>query len=223
MSRMEPRVGLLRDMLEEEIVTGLLKPGERLEEQALAARFGVSRTPIREALFQLAAAGLVEQKPRRGAVVARPGPKRLMEMFEVMAELEALCARHAARRASADDLARIRAAHARCAEAAQEADGDDYYYENEAFHALIREASRSDFLIEQANALQRRLKPYRRLQLRARDRIRNSFEEHGIIVAALESGDSETAAATMRAHVVVQGERFADLIASLDPRTSLAS
>jgi len=220
MPPMEPRAAALRDALEDEIVTGALRPGARLEEQALADRFGVSRTPIREALLQLSAAGLIEQKPRRGAVVAAIGPRRLMEMFEVMAELEAMCARLAARRADRADLSAIRAAHDACAEAAGARDGDAYYYRNEAFHALIRQAGRNGFLIEQAEALQRRLRPYRRLQLRARDRIGASFAEHEKILAALEAGDAETAAGAMRAHVTVQGERFADLIASLDRATA---
>jgi DNA-binding GntR family transcriptional regulator len=204
----------LRDALEEDILTGALRPGDRLEEIALAARFGVSRTPIREALLSLAAAGLAEIRPRRGAVVAEIGPRRLMEMFEVMAEHEALCARLAARRAGPDDLAAIRAAHEACGAAL--ADVDAYYYRNEAFHERIRLAGRNGFLFEQADALQKRLRPYRRLQLRARDRVAVSFAEHGGIVAALEAGDGEAAARAMRDHVAVQGERFADLLSSLD-------
>ncbi|MFN3614556.1 MAG: GntR family transcriptional regulator [Rubrimonas sp.] len=210
-----PRAGALRDALEEEILTGRLRPGDRLEEQALADRFGVSRTPIREALFQLSAAGLVVQKPRRGAVVAEVGPVRLAEMFEVMAELEALCARLAARRASAEELAAIRAAHEGCMAAAEAGEGDAYFYGNERFHALIRAAGRNHFLHEQAETLHKRLRPYRRLQLRAHDRIRASFEEHGRIVEALETGDGEAAARVMRAHIAVQGDRFHDLLASL--------
>lgn len=213
---MEPRAAALRDALEEDILTGALPPGARLEEQALADRFGVSRTPIREALLQLSAAGLIEQKPRRGALVAAIGPRRLMEMFEVMAEHESMAARLAARRADRSDLGAIRAAHDACAEAAGARDGDAYYYRNEAFHRLIRAAGRNAFLAEQAEALHRRLRPYRRLQLRARDRIAASFAEHEVIVSALEAGDAEAASAAMRAHVAVQGERFADLLASLD-------
>ena len=77
----------LRDEIENGIVTGAFAPGERLDEVQLAKRFGVSRTPIREALMQLGAIGLVEIRPRRGAVVVDPGPDRIYEMFEVMAEL----------------------------------------------------------------------------------------------------------------------------------------
>jgi DNA-binding GntR family transcriptional regulator len=204
----------LRDALEEDILTGALSPGDRLEEIALAARFGVSRTPIREALLSLAAAGLAEIRPRRGAVVAEIGPRRLMEMFEVMAELEGLCARLAARRADLEEIAAIRACHEACAAAIS--DVDAYYYRNETFHERIRAAGRNRFLFDQADALQKRLRPYRRLQLRARDRIAASLAEHAAIVAALEAGDGAAAAQAMRAHVAVQGERFADLLSSLD-------
>src|SRR2546422_2915617 len=87
----------LCEAIEEDIVYGRLTPGSRLDETQLGGRFGVSRTPIREALLQLASSGLVEIRPRRGTVVAEVGPQRLYEMFETMAELEAACARLASR------------------------------------------------------------------------------------------------------------------------------
>jgi DNA-binding GntR family transcriptional regulator len=157
----------------------------------------------------------VELRPRRGAVVAEVGPGRLYEMFEVMAELEAMCARFAARRARGPDLAEIAAHHRRCTEAALKDDEDAYYYENEAFHEAIDAAAHHSFLSEQTRALRRRLKPYRRLQLRARGRVRSSLDEHEDVVAAIEAGDGGEAARAMRAHVLVQGERFSDLVASL--------
>ncbi|MGF1658841.1 MAG: GntR family transcriptional regulator [Rubrimonas sp.] len=211
----EKRADALRDALEDEILTGRLAPGARLEEVALARRFGVSRTPIREALLQLSASGLTEYRPRRGASVAQIGPRRLGEMFEVMADLEAMAARLAARRAGPEDVAAIREAHEACARAAEAGDGDAYYYENERFHDLIRRAGRNGFLAEQADALQKRLRAYRRLQLRARGRIEASFAEHETVMEAIARGDETPAAEAMRAHVAVQGERFADLLASL--------
>ena len=81
----------ISERLEAEIVEGVLPPGTRLEEPALAERFGVSRTPVREALQRLSASGLVELKPRRGTQVLNPSIGRIVEMFEVMAELEAVC------------------------------------------------------------------------------------------------------------------------------------
>lgn len=203
----------LREQIEEQIATGQLPPGSALDEVALATQFGVSRTPVREALIQLTAEGLVELRPRRGAVVASVGPARLLEMFEVMAELEAMCARLAARRMSEAEQAELLAAHRAC-EAAR-GDPDAYFYCNERFHNAIYAGSHNGFLAEEAAALQRRLRPYRRLQLRVRDRMANSFAEHEAVVAALQAGDAAAAGDALRRHVSVQGERFGDLVASL--------
>ena len=95
----------LRLQLADEIVRGVLPPGSALDETDIARRFNVSRTPVREALRQLVASGLVESRAHRGAVVARPSLDRLTEMFEAMAELEALCAGLAAERMPPADRA----------------------------------------------------------------------------------------------------------------------
>src|ERR1700760_4409686 len=118
----------LRESIEEEIATGKLLPGTRLDETELATRFGVSRTPIREAIKLLHGEGLIEHRPRRGAVVAQIGADRLVEMFEVMAELEAMCARLAARRMSDDEIDALQAAHEACRGAAKANDSDAYFY-----------------------------------------------------------------------------------------------
>ena len=205
----------LGEEIEERIVTGQYLPGMRLDEQDLADEFGVSRTPIREALIQLASAGMIEMRPRRGAIVAQVSATQLCEMFEVMAELEAMCGRLAARRITPTEQAELLEAHRAC-EAARDADDpDDYYRLNEIFHQRIYQASHNGFLAEQAEALHRRLRPYRRLQLRVRNRMRTSYSEHQAIVERILDGDSEGAADTLQRHVVVQGERFADLVASL--------
>lgn len=218
----------LRESIEEEVATGKLLPGTHLDEIELAARFGVSRTPIREALSQLAGEGLVETQPRRGVVVAQVSPQRLVEMFEVMAELEAMCARLASRRISESDMLALEAVHERCRVAAERRDPDAYFYANEEFHQAIYSASHSGFLAEQAHALQRKLRPYRRLQLRVRNRLQRSFDEHQGIVDAIRVGAAELAVTSVRNHVVVQGERFADLLAEMEQmeatrRTAMAS
>jgi DNA-binding GntR family transcriptional regulator len=206
---------VLREKIEEQIATGALPPGSALDEATLVEQHGVSRTPVREALIQLAAEGLIEIRPRRGAVVTSIGPTRLSEMFEVMAELEAMCARLAARRMTEAERAALLTAHQACEAARAQDDSDAYFYCNENFHAAIYAGSHNTFLIEQAQTLQRRLRPYRRLQLRVRNRMGVSFTEHQSVVQAITSGDAEAAALALRSHVVVQGERFADLLASL--------
>lgn len=196
----------LRDQLEQDILVGRYRPGERLDETSLATRFKVSRTPVREALLQLAAIGIVAQRPRRGAYVADMSPLALANMFEMMAELEASCARLAALRITRQARHSLQDAHQACAEAADSGDEDAYYYENERFHHIIYEASANAFLAEQTRQLRNRLKPYRRLQLRAKDRISGSLSEHRGIVDAILSGRSLQAGELIRSHILVQRE-----------------
>lgn len=201
--------------LEKRILTGALPDGMRLDETRLAEEFGVSRTPLREALQRLAQTGLVDLRPRRGAFVVQPGPVELLEMFEVMAELEATCSRLAARRISDEALEALRRLVAEGAEASDAGDYDAYFEANERFHQTIYAQSGNGFLEQEALRLYRRLSPFRRIQLRVRGRMGQSLAEHEGVVAALTAGDEERAAPLMRAHVAIQGEKFQVLLASL--------
>ena len=205
----------LKETLEERIVTGKYLPGTRLDETELATEFAVSRTPVREALIQLSFYGLIEMRPRRGAVVTELSHQRLYEMFEVMAELEAMSGRLAARRHTDADLKRILEAQSACDKAFELGDVDNYYHENERFHLAIYAASHNSFLNEKATSLFRRLGAYRRLQLRIRGRLKTSREEHAGVIEALVAGNGEIAAERLQKHVIVQGELFSDLIASM--------
>ena len=205
----------LRETIEERIATGRYLPGMRLDETKLATEFGVSRTPIREALIQLASGGMIEMQPRRGAIIASVSPQRLYEMFEVMAELEAMCVRLALRRMTEAELKALVKIHKTCKTEHDKKDPDNYYRSNEQFHLAIYRASHNSFLIEEATTLHLRLRPYRRLQLRVRDRMHRSFSEHSAVLEAIAAGNGELAAERIRDHIVVQGDRFADLMASL--------
>ena len=206
----------IRESIEQRIVEGEFKDGERLDEVRLASLFGVSRTPLREALRMLAGSGLVELIPSRGAFVRHPGIVELVEMFEVMAELEALCGRLAARRISSGELAKLSVAARACEQALEDKDPDAYYHRNEEFHQLIYKAGGNTFLVAEAIRLQKRLRPFRRMQLRVRGRLQQSMIEHGAILKALEDGNAVAAADALRGHVTVQGERFHDLLASYE-------
>nr|WP_262837810.1 GntR family transcriptional regulator [Undibacterium sp. Jales W-56] len=212
---MKNRSQSLRESIEEMIAIGKLLPGQHLDETELATEFGVSRTPIRETLIQLASMGVVVIRPRRGAVVAELGPQQLVEMFEVMAEFEAMCGRLAARRMTATEQQDLLAAHQACKDASLVQNSDDYFYCNETFHQIIYNGSHNAFLAEQAMALHRRLRHYRRLQLRVRDRVAASFSEHDGVVQAILAGNGELTAELLRGHIMIQGQRFADLMASL--------
>ncbi|WP_417669559.1 GntR family transcriptional regulator [Roseibium sp.] len=209
------RAQALREALENDIAIGRYPAGTRLDEVTLANRFEVSRTPIREALIELSVAGLVDIRPRRGAFVKDIGIARLIEMFEVMADLEAMCGRLAARRITAAELADLKRAHEACCEAHEGGDPDAYYQANQLFHQTIYRASHNGFLIEQVSQLQNRLKVYRRLQLRVPNRVAGSLAEHERIVEAIAAGHANEAAEHLRQHVLIQGERFNDFVASV--------
>lgn len=217
------RASELVPILEQEIVTGALKPGTRLDETLLAERFGVSRTPIRETLTRLAAAGLVEIRPRRGAVVATITIRDLMNMFEVMANLEGICARYAARRITPEEKAALTQAQEECAALAGTDQFDDYYQKNMILHELIYKASHNDYLEKQTRELRMRLSPHRRLQVRIPGRIQSSSDEHGDLVAAICDGNADLAEKLTRDHVAIQGERFTDFLATLPPHYVQAS
>ncbi|ALM51565.1 GntR family transcriptional regulator [Halomonas huangheensis] len=205
----------LRDSLEDDIINGRRVPGERLDPEELCRVYGVSRTPVREAIQQLVASGLVTVSPKKGTFVARVGLDQLIEMFEVMAELEGMCGRLAARRITTDELAELEEAYERCRVAAEAGNSDEYYYENEGFHACIYAASHNTFLAAEATSLKQRLKPYRRLQLQVRSRMQSSLDEHARILAAIEQGDAEASEQGLRDHVLIQGERFSDFVSSV--------
>jgi len=209
--------------LEQDILAGVLQPGDRLDERQLGERFGLSRTPIREALLRLAAIGLAVSEPRRGTVVAEVTLAELIEMFEVMVELEALCARLAARRMTPAQITRLEARHAAAQPLAEAADHDGYYLANVRFHEALYAGARNAFLERQTLYLSRRLSPYRRLQLRRPGRLATSNREHGQIIEAIRKADGEAASHIMRDHVTVQGTGLVDLFALLSAQQNEAA
>ncbi|AQU81918.1 MAG: GntR family transcriptional regulator [Halomonas sp.] len=205
----------LRDLLEDAIVGGRFLPGDKLDPDALALEYQCSRTPIREAIQQLAMSGMVQVLPKRGTFVTKLSISELVERFEVMAEFEGVCGRLAARRITADELALLKEAHNACRAKVAEGDSNGYYYENSLFHQRIYEASHNEFLAQESARLHAVLQPYRRMQLQVRMRLETSFQEHDAIIAAIEAGEALQAEALLRDHVTIQGERFTDLVASM--------
>ena len=161
----------IRDSLEQRIVEGELGNGKRLDETELSSFYGVSRTPVREALQRLAESGLAEHLPRRGTFVRSPSLSQLVEMFEVMAELECMAIRLAARRATADDIDALEKDNETCRAAVAANDTKKYYEVNARLHGRIYQMSGNGFLASEARRLHNRLRPFRRLQLRVRGRM----------------------------------------------------
>ncbi|WP_205409243.1 GntR family transcriptional regulator [Ancylobacter rudongensis] len=198
----------LRMQLADEITRGTLPPGTALDETALAARFGVSRTPVREALRELVASGLVDARPHRGAVVARPSVARLQNMFEVMAELEALCAGLSALNMTPPERQQLERLHADMGELMRLGDFSAYREANELFHTSIYAGSHNDYLIELTLGTRRRLSPFRRAQFRALGRLALSHSEHERVTTAILRGDRDGAAAAMRDHIAIVHDAY---------------
>jgi DNA-binding GntR family transcriptional regulator len=198
----------LRLALADDIVRGLITPGAALDETELARRFGVSRTPVREAIRQLDASGLIEVRAHRGAVVARPSEERLLGMFEAMAELEALCAGLAAERMTVPERAALEAAHEELRALIHGGDPQRYHEVNEAFHATIYAGAHNSYLAEMTHATRKRVQPFRRAQFRSLGRLAKSHLEHDRVVVAILRGDREGAAAAMRLHIMTVCEAY---------------
>ncbi|MEL6585564.1 MAG: GntR family transcriptional regulator [Pseudomonadota bacterium] len=209
------RADLIADQLEEMIFTGAFQDGDRLDEIRLSAHFGVSRTPLRESFQRLAVSGLVDQIPRRGVFVRKPGPVDLVQMFEVMAEMEAASARFAAVRITAEGLAKLHDVNATCEAAAAASDLDAYFEANDLFHKTLYRQAGNGYLEGDCLRLHRRLKPFRRLQLKRRGRLPQSVEEHHALLSALNEGDGPGAAQIMRHHLTIHGDKFHYLVANL--------
>jgi DNA-binding GntR family transcriptional regulator len=197
----------LRLQLADEIVRGVLPPGAALDESDIARRFSVSRTPVREALRQLVASGLVEARAHRGAVVAQPSIDRLTGMFEAMAELEALCAGLAAERMTPAERHRLEAVHEELRVLSHAGNPDRFHEVNERFHNTIYAGSQNDYIAEITLATRARVQPFRRAQFRNLGRLAKSHAEHDRVVVAILRGDRLGAAVAMRAHIeLVRGE-----------------
>ena len=204
----------LRQQLEGAIAAGLLEPGSRLDEQEIAQRFGVSRTPVREAFRLLAANNLVELRGRQGATVRAIKAEALIEMFQVMAELEGLCARLAARRVSPTWESEISEIHQRLVKAGEAHDINLFYDVNQEFHEAIYEASRNAFLADQTRKLRNQVAAYRRRVTRMPNRIADTVREHEAIMQAILAHDPERAHSTMRDHVNLLGDNLLDFLAA---------
>lgn len=185
------------------IVTGVMRPGEKLDEVSLARRYDVSRTPVREALGQLAAMGLVERRPNRGAIVAVVSPEHLASMFESMAELEAICARFSAERMTSKERRELEIEHRAAARLVERGEESDYELFNLDFHTRLYRGAHSPHIYELAMTTRSRLAPFRRAQFRLAGRLEKSWREHDAIVAAILAADPAAAEAAARKHVTI--------------------
>lgn len=206
--------------IRKEVSSGILKPGDQLEVTALAERFGVSRTPIREAIRTLVESGVLETRPRKGSFVRVLSAKQLLDLFQVAAELEGMACRLAALSLTKKNVEAIESGLAKCTQAAEFQNNVEYAMANLDFHTAIHNASGNDWLIEQLRQLQINLNSYRTMPYEIRGRLKKSTDEHKIICDAILSGDGEHACNLMRDHMMLQGKRLPSIIATLEQQNT---
>ena len=204
----QTRTERLAEQVSNAILSGEFVPGARLDEQQLAQRFGVSRTPVREALRQLATSGLIELRPRRGALVASVSQDELETLFVAMAEMEASCARLSALRMTPLERRRLQALQEAMGGLVRDGDTDGYADANQTLHLTLYAGSHNPVIADFTSGLRRRLAPFRRAQFRTEGRLPRSHAEHGAVVQAILGGDAVAAHAAMLHHVSLVEDAF---------------
>ena len=193
----ESLVAPLREM----ILQGELRPGEKVPEEQLCERFGVSRTPIREALKVLAAEGVLQILPHRGAIVARITEGQIEELFPIMASLERLAGALACARATDADIARVRALHDKMMECFENGDEVDYLKHNRLIHESFFEIAGNVTLSAFYQQILTRIHACRFVVRKSREHWANAVSEHCEMIEALEARDGVRLATLLEIHV----------------------
>lgn len=191
----------IRAGIETAIKEGELLPGESIGEAELAQQYQVSRTPVREALIQLQAQGMVTSLPRGGMIVAKMDLQQLLALWELLAELEGVAVRLACQRMSAKELDTLVQLHEQSGKHAEADDMAGWQQSNLKFHDLIYRATRNSYLRVEVMRIRTRTGYYRRHAFGALGQIRSSFEQHQRVVDAFLKGDQEAAVAAMVQHM----------------------
>lgn len=197
------------ERLRQRIFSHELPPGTWIDEQALAVDYGISRTPLREALKVLASEGLVTLKPRRGCYVTEISERDLDEIFPLMAMLEGRCAHEATKKAKADDLARLEAIHARLERHAADGDKEAFFDANQEFHQAVQDLADNRWLSQMIQDLRKVLKLTRLHSLSLEGRLQQSLAEHRAIVAAMAAREATRAEKAMHDHLLSGREALA--------------
>ncbi len=190
------------ERLRQRIFAHELLPGIRIDEQQLAVEYGISRTPLREALKVLAAEGLVTLRPRRGAFVTEISDQDLDEIFPLMAMLEGRCALEATRKANPEQIARLEGLHRQLQRFAASNQIGRFFEVNQEFHLRIQEMSGNRWLRQMIQDLRKVLKLTRLFSLSIDGRLQQSLDEHVGILEAIRTGDALRAQTMMHDHIL---------------------
>jgi DNA-binding GntR family transcriptional regulator len=218
----EPLYQQVAARLRELIYAGTLPAGSWIDELALAKSFGLSRTPLREALKVLEKEGLVRNVPRQGSFVTELSAEDLEELFPIMAMLEARCALEATRKASDADIRGLEAIHAELERCAATGDAAGYYAANDQFHVRLEMLSGNRWLQRVTSELRRFLRLLRGRQLDVPGRRDESLAEHRTLMKAIKARDAVRAERLMKDHLHAQEHSVETLFASTRARPKAA-
>ena len=199
------------ERLRTRILAHEIPPGSWIDEQALAEQYGISRTPLREALKVLVSEGLVTLKPRRGCYVTEVTAQDMDEIFPILALLEGRCAFEATSKASAADLAALDQLQVRLEEAAARNNVEDFFEANQRFHRALQALAGNRWLVQIIEDMRKVLKLNRHQSLSREGRLTESLEEHRGIMQALHARDAAAAQARMHQHLLQGREALAKL------------
>lgn len=202
------------ERLRERIFAHELKPGAWIDEQALTEHYGISRTPLREALKVLASEGLVTLKPRRGCYVTEISERDLDEIFTVMGLLEGQCARDATAKAGAGDLKALEKIHTELEQAASGGDINGFFEANQAFHHEVQSIADNRWLQHVIDDLRKVIKLSRHHSLFSEGRLEQSLTEHRRILKAMLARDADEAELAMREHIASGRKALARIAAA---------
>lgn len=203
------------DAILAKIDLGTLSPGDAIDGDALAAELDVSATPMREALIQLEAHGLIERLPRKGAVVFKPSLREFLSIMEVQAKLEGQAAGLAARRLSAERARELQAMLKACEdhyEKNAETKPDAYYQCNLDFHRVIAESAGNEFLLSMIKSNARKVMAYYRARYHFVGVTKASVADHQAITKAILGRDDAGAEALMHTHMQFDQVTALDLL-----------
>ncbi len=204
----------LLQRLRQMIVNGELNPGQKVPEKDLCARFGVSRTPLREALKVLANDGLVTLTPNRGAMVADLTLGDLEEAFPVMGALEALSGEMACANITDEEVAEIKRLHKAMVAHYEARELQSYFHVNQEIHQLILAAARNQTLTSAYRGLEGRIREARYLANMSTSRWTRAVEEHEQMISALEARDGAALAAILKSHLANKFETVKEALLS---------
>lgn len=207
------------DQIRDMIVEGELPPGERVNEGALSEQFGISRTPLREALKVLASEGLVELRPNRGTRVSAITPEEVGELFEVVSGIERLAGELTALRMTDRDLERLKTLHDRMERHYEAGERHEYFRLNQQIHNTIVSLAGNSVLEATHASLMVRVRRARYMAIQSPDRWHESVQEHRAIMAALEARDSAKSGELILHHVRRTGDTVKQFFASGPIRT----